>query len=156
MIESGIMAVENSISTKDSNILVLGTRATIGSNLYHNGLVANGFKNIISIATPLFVPLVEEGIFDGSILTETMKLYFQDIKNIDVVILGCTHFPLIENKISEFLNGAKTIHSGDAIVTFLLQEYNLNINNHYDTKITFFATSSPDSLKEVAHKWLNI
>ncbi len=156
VIESGIMAVENSISTKDSNILVLGTKATISSNLYNNGLLKNGFKNITSIATPLFVPLVEEGIFEGAILDETMKLYFKDIQNIDVVILGCTHFPLIENKISKYLNSAKTIHSGDAIVKFLLQEYDLKINNNYDTKITFFATSSPDSLKEVAHKWLNI
>ena len=155
VIESGVMALEYTEDIKNSNILVLGTKATIGSNLYYDGLSKIGFKNINSIATPLFVPLVEEGIFDGAILDETMKMYFKDIKNIDIVILGCTHFPLIENKISKFLNGAKTIHSGDAIVKFLLQEYDLKIGNN-ETKITFFASSAPDNLKKVANKWLEL
>ena len=155
VIDSGIMALEQTIKDKDKNILVLGTKATIESNLYSKGLKENNFNNIISIATPLFVPLVEEGITDGAILEETMKYYFKDLKDIDVVILGCTHFPLIKNEISSYLNNAITIHSGDAIVKYLQKKYNLQNNDLIDdTKITFFATSSPDNLKKVASKWL--
>jgi len=157
VIEAGILALEDIVEDKNSNILVLGTTATISSNLYQIGLQNKGYCNIVSKATPLFVPLVEEGIFNGAILKETMKYYFHDIKDIDVVILGCTHFPLIEDEISDYLNGVKTIHSGDAIVKFLKKQYNLKqIEQNQDTKITFFASSACDKLKEVANNWLEL
>ena len=98
--------------------------------------------------------MVEEGIFDGALIDEAMKLYFKDVKKSDRVILGCTHFPLIENEISRFLNGTKTIHSGDAIVQLLKTRYDLK--PVADTKISFFASSNPDNLKNVAKKWLNL
>jgi len=154
VIQSGIMATQN--LPKENNILVLGTKATIQSQLYKNGLEQLGFKNIHSIATPLFVPLVEENIFDGAILDATMEFYFQNIDNIDTVILGCTHFPLIQKQISNFFNDATTIHSGDAIVQYLQQQYNLNQKYQNKAKLTFFASSNPEYLKSVAFKWLDM
>ena len=154
VIESGALALQQNVKNKDENILVIGTSATISSKLYEKSLLKKGYKNIKSIATPLFVPLVEEGIFSGNILNETMKMYFKDLKNIDTVILGCTHFPLLQNEISKFLNNAKTIHSGDAIVSLLKKQYKLN-KQFKNTKITFFASSNPDGLKNVASSWLN-
>ena len=153
VIDSGILAVNSRIKDKNSNILVIGTTATINSNLYENGLKEDGFKNITSIATPLLVPLVEEGILDGEILDATLKHYFKKLNSIDIVILGCTHFPLVKDKISQYLNNAITIHSGDAIVEFLKNEYNC-INKYEETNISFFASSNPNGLKEVASKWL--
>jgi glutamate racemase len=154
VIESGMIALQNSVQDKNSNILVLGTKATINSNIYQKGLNKLSFHNITSLATPLFVPLVEENIFDGDILKETMKMYFKNLKNIDVVILGCTHFPLIQDKISKFLHNTKTIHSGDAIVEFLQNNYKLSKKIN-DTDITFFASSAPENLKNIAYRWLN-
>jgi glutamate racemase len=155
VIESGILALQDSLNDKEKNILVIGTNATITSNLYEQGLNALDYNNITSKATPLFVPLVEEGIFSGSILSETMKHYFDDLPKCDVVILGCTHFPLIEDEISKFLDGIPTIHSGDAIVKLLKKRYNLSSINK-ETQISFFASSNPDGLKDTAHKWLGI
>ena len=155
VIESGALALQKTILSKDSNILVIGTKATIDSNLYEKSLKEKNYKNITSLATPLFVPLVEEGILDGEILNETMKYYFKDISNIDCVILGCTHFPLLQEKISEYFNNCKTIHSGDAIVNILKDKYNLT-KKYANTKTTFFASSNPDGLKDVASKWLQI
>lgn len=155
VIESGALALAQSTNNKDENILVIGTSATINSNLYEKSLITKGYKNIISLATPLFVPLVEENILSGAILNETMKMYFKDLDTVNTVILGCTHFPLLESEISKFLNNAKTIHSGGAIVSLLKNKYNLN-NNFEDTKITFFASSNPDALKSVASSWLGI
>ncbi len=153
VIQSGVKALQNKNIPKNSNILVIGTNATIKSNQYQFFLQKQGYKNIISIATPLFVPLVEESILDGDILEATFRHYFKDIKNIDVVILGCTHFPLIQDKISLFLNNANTIHSGDAIVEYL--KYNYNCYGKFkETKIEFFASSNPSSLKNIAKKWL--
>ena len=155
VIESGALALQKNVINKDSNILVIGTNATIDSKLYETSLKEKNYKNITSLATPLFVPLVEEGILDGAILDETIKYYFKNISDIDCVILGCTHFPLLQNKLSEYFNNCKTIHSGDAIVDILKDKYNL-INTYENTKITFFASSNPDGLKNVASKWLDL
>ena len=153
VIDSGVLAVNSKIQDKNSNILVIGTSATINSNLYEIGLKEEKFNNIISIATPLFVPLVEEGILDGEIIESSLNHYFKELNNIDTVILGCTHFPLIEDKISSFFNNVVTIHSGDAIVEFLKNEYNC-IKKYENTDIKFFASSNPEGLKDVANKWL--
>jgi glutamate racemase len=62
-----------------SNILLIGTKRTIQSKKYEKLLKEKGFKNIISIATPLFVPLVEEGITEGKIVSDIFELYFKNI-----------------------------------------------------------------------------
>ena len=153
VIDSGILAVNSKIKDKKSNILVIGTTATITSNLYEIGLKKDGFENITSIATPLLVPLVEENILDGKIVDSTLDHYFKKLEHIDTVILGCTHFPLLEDKISQYLDDAVTIHSGDAIVEFLKNEYNC-IEKYENTSVSFFASSNPNGFKEVASKWL--
>ncbi|MGB5867900.1 MAG: glutamate racemase [Arcobacteraceae bacterium] len=153
VIESGVQALVNKAKTKEENILVIGTKATINSKKYSNELNKLAFKNITALQTGLFVPLVEEGIFDGEIMDSTLNYYFKDLKNIDFVILGCTHFPLIEKKISQFLNNAITIHSGDAIVEYLKTEFQCN-QCFEKTSIKFFASENPDGLKNVAKQWL--
>lgn len=153
VITSGVMALQNKIEKKDSKVLVIGTNATIKSTRYEKALKENGYENIISIPTGLFVSIVEEGIFDGAILDATMDHYFKGLHNIDAVILGCTHFPLIEKKISSYLNNAITIHSGDAIVEYLKKEYDCN-TQFEKTNIKFFASENPDGLKQVAKNWL--
>jgi glutamate racemase len=154
VIDSGILAVSSRIKNKNKNILVIGTKATINSNLYEKGLKKNNFNNITSIATSLFVPLVEENILDGEVVDSVLKYYFKNLKNIDVVILGCTHFPLLKDKISAYLDNAIAIHSGDAIVKFLQKKY--KYTKKYDkTDITFFASSNPSNLKNIAKKWLD-
>ena len=153
VIESGVKALENKITDKNSNILVIGTKATINSKKYESALINLKYNNIKSISTGLFVPIVEEDIFEGKILDSTINHYFKDLLDIDAVILGCTHFPLIEDKISSYLNNALTIHSGDAIVEFLKTEYDCSTRFN-ETKIKFFASENPDGLKKVANKWL--
>lgn len=153
VIESGVKALENKITDKNSNILVIGTKATINSKKYESALTKLNYNNVNSIPTGLFVSIVEEDIFEGNILDSTINHYFQDLANIDAVILGCTHFPLIEDKISTYLDNALTIHSGDAIVEFLKMEYDCN-KRFNETQIKFFASENPNGLKDVAKKWL--
>lgn len=153
VIESGAKALENKVKDKNANILVIGTKATINSKKYENQLTTLNYKNINSIPTGLFVPIVEEDIFDGDVLDSAINHYFKDLTKIDAVILGCTHFPLIEKKISSFLNNAISIHSGDAIVEFLKSDYSCT-DRFEKTKIKFFASENPDGLKLTAKKWL--
>jgi glutamate racemase len=153
VIDSGVLALISKVKNKNSNILVIGTNATINSNLYQKGLEKHNFLNIKSIATPLFVSLVEEGIFEGKILDASMEYYFHKLDKIDAIILGCTHFPLLEKQIKHYFNRVITIHSGDAIVQFLKSQYNC-VKQYKKTKISFFASSNPTGLENVASKWL--
>jgi glutamate racemase len=156
VVEAGALATSNAIKNKNANILVIGTKATINSNAYTDILSKNGFEDITTKATPLFVPLVEENIFQGKILDETIKYYFTDTKTPDALIMGCTHFPLISLQLQKYFgNKTKLIHSGEAIVELLQSKYKLS-QKHKNTKLEFFASENPDALKKTAKQWLEI
>lgn len=156
VVEAGILATSNAIKDKNSNILILGTKATINSKAYEIGLKAKGFNNLQAKATGLFVPIVEEEIYSGEILEATFKHYFSDITKPDAIILGCTHFPLISDALQNYFSKETIlIHSGDAIVQQL--EIDFKFNTKYEkTKLEFFASENPESLKAIGKKWLNI
>lgn len=155
VIEPGIKALQNKITNQDARILILATKATIQSGQYQDRLKALGYKNLYAIAPSLFVPLVEENIFDGKILEEVMDFYFKPIDFIpDAIILGCTHFPLLANAISQyFQNKSILIHSGEAIVDFI--KHKIPTQNASTTTLKFFASSDVESLKKTAKKWLD-
>ncbi|MCK4440574.1 MAG: glutamate racemase [Sulfurovaceae bacterium] len=155
VIDSGVMAVENRHISKDDPILIIATRATINSNRYQNTLSDLGYSNITAIQTGLFVPMVEEGIFDGEILNATMRHYFNDILTPKAMILGCTHFPLISNSLqNHFDKKPILIHSGEAIVEYLKQRYELSKINKKETKLRIFASDNVAGLRKIADKWL--
>lgn len=155
VIESGVMSVNRKIADKNSHILIIGTKATINSGIYANRLQKCGFQNLTSLQTGLFVPLVEEGIFGGEVLEASFKYYFGQNLAPDAVILGCTHFPLIQNEIKKyFQNKPILIHSGEAIVEFLCEKYHLKAQNAPRTKVKFFASGDANALKQVARIWL--
>jgi len=157
VVEAGILACSNSLKDKNSNILILGTNATVKSHAYEEGLKNNGFTNIDAKATGLFVPLVEEEIFTGAILEETFQYYFKDLKKKpDAIILGCTHFPLLSDSLQNYFgNSTKLIHSGEAIVQDLENKFNFS-TKYKNPKLKFFASENPDALKRVAKKWLTL
>ncbi|HIO90687.1 MAG TPA: glutamate racemase [Campylobacterales bacterium] len=155
VINPGVLALKNKIKDKDSSILILGTNATIKSGKYERVLKSHGFTNINSITPSLFVPIVEEGLFCGEVLDTTIKHYFKNTPTPDAIILGCTHFPLIGKPIQDYFHTSTMIHSGDAVVEYLIKEYNLS-KKYSDTAITFFASENPDGLKKVAKNWLDL
>lgn len=154
VVKAGAMATSNSLEDKNSNILVLGTNATIKSQAYETELHTLGFNNLQVKATGLFVPLVEEEIYKGAILDATFEHYFKDLKHPDAIILGCTHFPLISDAIKNYFGtNTKLIHSGDAIVEYLEKEFTFK-EKFQSPQIKFFASENPDALKTIANKWL--
>ncbi len=154
VLKAGVEAAAMKLKDKNDSILIIATKATIASKAYENGLNELGFKNIQAKATGLFVPIVEEDIFEGEVLNATLHHYFSGMQKPDAIILGCTHFPLISKAISEYFGGdVMLIHSGEAIVQELKKEYGLK-ENEADTKIEFFASQSPDGLRAIATKWL--
>lgn len=156
VVEAGILATANALKDKNSNILILGTKATINSKAYEIGLNSEGFKNLQAKATGLFVPIVEEEIYSGDILDATMKHYFKDIQKPDAIILGCTHFPLISDTLQNYFSKESIlIHSGDAIVEYLEKRFEFT-KKYKETKLEFFASENPEALKNISKKWLNI
>lgn len=156
VVEAGVLACANSLDNKGANILILGTKATVNSKSYEDGLKKLGFSNLQAKATGLFVPLVEEDIYDGKILEATFEHYFKDINFPDAIILGCTHFPLISDALlNYFKNKVQLIHSGDAIVECLEDRFDFSQKFENPT-MKFFASENPDFLKNIASKWLEI
>ncbi len=105
-------AVELSLkSSKKLSIGVIGTRATIQSGIYEKKLLEiNPDARVYSTACPLLVPLVEEGWLKKPVTSMVVKKYLHPLKTrqIDTLILGCTHYPLlkkiIQNKIGKRVN----------------------------------------------------
>ncbi len=156
VVEAGILACGNSLKDRDSNILILGTKATINSKAYENGLIKIGFENLQTKATGLFVPIVEEEIYEGNILDETFKHYFKNISSPHAIILGCTHFPLISDELQEYFGkDTQLIHSGDAIVEYLEDEFIFN-KKYKNPQMKFFASENPEALRAIATKWLSL
>ena len=107
--------------TKTGNIGIIGTEATISSGAYERLLrAARPDVALTSVACPLFVPLVENGrVHPGDVVIETVAAeYLAPIRDagVDTLILGCTHYPLLEDIIARFLGSDVTlISSGWAV-----------------------------------------
>ena len=89
--------------TNNNRIGVIGTNATINSGAYEKCIKSENEQNIVySKACPLFVPIVEEGLSDSNIALETTKHYLEELinKNVDTLVMGCTHYPILENTIN--------------------------------------------------------
>lgn len=87
------------------SIGVIATKGTIKSGIHASKIKkANSNQEVHGIATPLLVPMIEEGFFNNNISRSIIHAYLSrpKIKNIDALILGCTHFPLIKPEIEEF------------------------------------------------------
>lgn len=100
--------------TKNGRIGVIGTKATIASRVYLQKLHTLAPQvQVFSVACPLFVPLVEYGFAkaDSDIVDKTCQFYLQELKEkeIDTLILGCTHYPLLKKPIERFFDGRVTL-----------------------------------------------
>jgi glutamate racemase len=97
--------------SKKLSIGVIGTRATVQSGIYEKKILGkNPEARVYSTACPLLVPLVEEGWLKKPVTSMIVKKYLHPLKvrQIDTLILGCTHYPLlnkiIQNKIGNRVN----------------------------------------------------
>ena len=91
----------------NKKIGVIGTKATIQSGIYEDKLLdKNSSLSVASLETPLLAPMIEEGFFNQEISSTIIKNYLNDKKldKIDILVLACTHYPLIQNEIISFYN----------------------------------------------------
>ncbi|MEO9485065.1 MAG: glutamate racemase [Ekhidna sp.] len=89
----------------NSKIGLIGTKQTVSSKVYEDKITDLG-QNIefSSLATPLLVPMIEEGMYDDEICQNILKRYLNDtrLEDIKSLILGCTHYPIIKDEIGKF------------------------------------------------------
>jgi len=105
-------AVKSALDRTKGHIGVIGTNATIRSNIYESTLKeARPDIRVTSAACPLFVPLVEEGWFDDELTNRVIERYLGPLeeKEIDTLVLGCTHYPMIQPLIRSFLGPSVTV-----------------------------------------------
>ncbi|MCL2350040.1 MAG: glutamate racemase [Defluviitaleaceae bacterium] len=104
MLEPGVRAALD--ATRSGNIGIIATEGSINSRGFENAIVrANPNANVTGVACPLFPHLVEEGWFDNAVADMTAQIYMEDFgsKNIDTLLLGCTHYPLLSSSIAKAL-----------------------------------------------------
>ena len=109
------------------NIGVIATNATINSHIFKNNLN----KNIYEIATPDFVPIIENNKQED--LTKTIDKYLKDYQNkIDILVLGCTHYPIIKEDINKYFNNqVKLLDMSELLLDKLDNDNKSSINIYY-------------------------
>lgn len=97
--------------TKNQRVGVVGTSTTISSEAYLNALAAVPGLQVFQNACPKFVDFVERGTTTGDELTQVASKYLQPLKDqeIDTLILGCTHYPLLTGVISRVMGPRVTL-----------------------------------------------
>ena len=136
--------------TKNQHIAVLGTTATIRSGMYEREILKRLPKaKIFPVACPLFVPLVEEQFLNHAASRLIVKEYLHVLhgKNIDTVLLGCTHYPLLRHLIQEELGPDITIvdsaKSCAESVANILKSKEIECAAHQVPKYQYFVSDDP-------------
>lgn len=113
--------------SESKRIGVLGTRATINSKAYTKEILKlNPHATVYDIACPLFVPLAEEGWDNDPVTNLIVYRYVSQLlpMNIDTLILGCTHYPLLKNSIARATGQSIVlVDSGHAITQWLRKDF---------------------------------
>ncbi len=149
--KAGVVDVINPVvnyvtsAKKYKRIGVIGTKGTINSGTYVSKIIAkNPHLNVASLATPMLVPMIEEGFIFDDISNAIVRSYLSrpELTQIDSLILGCTHYPIIKNQINKYYNFKVDVIDSSKIVA-----------NHL-RKILMESGQLNDSSEEPVHRFL--
>lgn len=148
-------------ATRSGKIGVIGTRATIDSKAYLDAFAAAPQLTITSIACPLFVEYVERGETSGAAVTEVAREYLQPMieAEVDTLVLGCTHYPLLTGVISYVMgNGVSLVSSAEETAKDLYRVLveNSLLRSPASTPAThkFLATGDAKAFEVLARRFL--
>lgn len=108
-----------------TNIGIIGTKGTINSGSYEKKIKARNVQlSVSSLATPMLVPMIEEGFIFDDISNAIIRTYLSrpELQEINALILGCTHYPVIRNQISKFYNFNLEVIDSSKIVAGYLRD----------------------------------
>lgn len=148
--------------TKNGRIAVLGTKGTIDSNAYKDAILRiNPDLTVFSQACPLFVPLVEERFIQHPAASLIVKEYLEPLKQngVDTVLLGCTHYPLLQSLITaEMGEGVNIVDSASTCAEQVSSTLEAMKLGHTQPKGTYryFATDDPAKFKVSGEEFLGM
>lgn len=152
-----INPVVDYMATRNFNkIGVIGTKRTISSGTYEKKLKESSpAANVVSMATPLLVPMIEEGFIFDDISNAIIRTYLtnESLAGIQALILGCTHYPIIKNQISKFFNFNVEVVDSARIVAMILRdtlEKNDLLNDSGKVKDQFFISDYTTYFEKIA------
>lgn len=149
-------------ATRNRHVGVIGTRATIKSGAYERAIHAlDSDIDITARPCPLLVPLIEEGWLNDEITDRIIARYLEPLvrQGIDTLVLGCTHYPLLVDAISRFLQGKVTLvdsakNCAKAVEQLLNRE---SIRNPKGSgKLQVALTDTPEGFLDVAREALQL
>jgi len=150
--------------TKNDRIGVLGTNATIASKVYPKTMHdKNKDIEVFDIACPKFVPIVESNQSDTTEAEEVVRETLRPLEGteVDTVILGCTHYPLLRQTIQKVVgdsvtlidSGAETVSSVSALLDYC--KLSETPESNPEPTLEIYTTGEASLFEEIAEKWLN-
>lgn len=142
---------------KYRRIGVIGTKGTINSGTYVSKIIAkNPHVSVASLATPMLVPMIEEGFIFDDISNAIVRSYLSrpELSQIDSLILGCTHYPIIKNQINKFYNFKVDVIDSSKLVAnhlrkILIQRDQLS-DNHEEPVHRFLVSDFTDYFQAIS------
>jgi len=162
-----LILVAEAVAKLDGKIGILATKATVESGAYVREIqklnaVEHPMFNILQVATPLLVPLIEAGKIDGPEIKEAIREYLKEFERggIKNIILGCTHYPLIKDLIQAELPDAKIFES-PSVIPASLKNYlsrHPEIEKHLSKNDVrrYITTGDPEKFSKFAKEFLNM
>lgn len=148
--------------TRSKHVYVIGTAATVSSHAYRRELDKLGIS-AIEKACPLFVPLVEEGWTDHPVTEQVAHIYLRELEeeqrgrsgSADVLVLGCTHYPLLKPLLNRILpEKLQLIDSAQATAHDASAAVGLRGIPSRIPGVRFFATDSVDKFQTLGSRFL--
>ncbi len=146
-------------ATKNGKIGVIGTCATVNSGQHKKHILKlMPQAEVTSCSCTIFVPLVEEGWFsaDDIVVSETVRRYLKPISDsgCDTLILGCTHYPVLQDAINKTLGDNVILINAGTATALAVKEYLLQngCENSSENKgeYRFYVSDKPDTFKSLA------
>lgn len=148
-------------ATRSGRVGVIGTQATIDSQAYLDAFAAAPQLQITSIACPLFVEFVERGETSGDAVTSVARQYLAPMleADIDTLVLGCTHYPLLTGVISYVMgNGVSLVSSAEEtakdLYRVLVEKSLLRPPDSEPATHAFLATGDAKAFEVLARRFL--
>ncbi len=157
VIEPGALSAINTSTNK--RIGVIGTEGTIRSQAYSSAISKlDESCSVFSKPCPLFVPLVEEGWEDHEVTQLTIREYLTSLlqNDIDTLVLGCTHYPIIKSSIQKFVGDKISLVDSAQAVTDKLDEILPNRESKVIGKNRFYVSDNEEKFNSIASKILDL
>lgn len=140
--------------TRNGKVGIIGTKATINSKVYERELRDMGYQGeIFAQACPLFVPLVEEGMFHDPATDLIIDRYLRPMKEagIDTLILGCTHYPLLYQALKNYFGPQVALVSSEReLIRQLIQAKCVQTEPYTPGHIVLYTTDRVEFVTDVA------